>query len=76
MTTATEQRRTHLGLFADKPIPRLYDRIVDVLRVRHDSRRTEAAYLHWIRRYVEFHGHQRPRHLAEADVHRFLTRLV
>lgn len=41
MTTATRRRRTPLGLFADKPVPRLYDRIVEVLRVRHYSLRTE-----------------------------------
>ncbi len=76
MTTATEQHRTPLGLFADKPVPRLYDRIVEVLRVRHYSRRTEEAYLHWIRRYIEFHEHQHPRQLAEGDVNRFLTHLA
>ncbi|MHB1037259.1 MAG: tyrosine-type recombinase/integrase [Pirellulales bacterium] len=43
MTTATEQHRKPLGLFADKPLPRLYDRIVEVLRVRHYSRRTEEV---------------------------------
>ena len=76
MTTSTEQHRTPLGLFADKPVPRLYDRIVEVLRVRHYSRRTEEAYLHWIRRYIEFHEHQHPRQLAEGDVNRFLTHLA
>jgi len=76
MTTATEQHRTPLGLFDDKPVPRLYDRIVEVLRVRHYSRRTEEAYLHWIRRYIEFHEHQHPRQLAEGDVNRFLTHLA
>lgn len=74
--TATEQHRTPLGLFADKPVPRLYDRIVEVLRVRHYSLRTEEAYLHWIRRYIEFHEHQHPRQLAESDVNRFLTNLA
>jgi site-specific recombinase XerD len=64
-----------LGLFADRPAPRLYDRLVEVLRVRHYSRRTEDAYLHWIRRYVEFHEHQHHRQLAEGDVNRFLTHL-
>ena len=76
MTTATEQHRTPLGLFADKPVPRLYDRIVEVLRVRHYSLRTEEAYLHWIRRYIEFHKHEHPRRLAEGDVNRFLTDLA
>jgi integron integrase len=65
-----------LGFFANKPVPRLYDRIVEVLRVRHYSLRTEEAYLHWIRRYIVFHEYQHPRLLAEGDVNRFLTDLA
>lgn len=76
MTTATEQYRTPLGLFSDRPVPRLYDRIIEVLRVRHYSQRTEEAYIHWIRRYIEFHQHRHPRELAEGDVNRFLTHLA
>ncbi len=76
MTTTIQQRRAPLGFFPDKPVPRLYDRIVEVLRVRHYSRRTEDAYVHWIRRYIEFHQHQHPRELAEDDVNRFLTSLA
>ena len=76
MLTTTQQRRLPLGLFADKPAPRLYDRIVEVLRVRHYSRRTEDAYVHWIRRYIQFHQHRHPRQLAEADVNIFLTHLA
>lgn len=44
MTPVTRQRRSPLGLFPDKPAPRLYDCIVEVLRVRHYSRGTEEAY--------------------------------
>jgi Phage integrase, N-terminal SAM-like domain len=62
-------------LVSDKPAPRLYDRIVEVLRVRHYSRRTEEACIHWIRRYIEFHQHRHPRQLAEGDANRFLTHL-
>lgn len=76
MSTATRQRRTPLGLFPDRPIPRLYDRIVEVLRVRHYSRRTAEAYVHWIRRYIEFYNHQDLRQLGEPDVNRFLTHLA
>lgn len=68
--------RAPLGLFPDKPQPRLYNSIVEVLRARHYSRRTEEAYLHWIRRYLEFHKYQHPRRLAESDVNQFLTRLA
>jgi site-specific recombinase XerD len=76
MTTVTRQRRSPLGLFPDKPAPRLYDRIVEVLRVRHYSRRTEEAYVHWIGRYIAFHQYRHPRQLAEGDVNRFLTNLA
>lgn len=62
-----------LGLFLGRPVPRLYDRVVEVLRVRHDSRRTEDAYVRWIRQYIEFQDH---RQLAEGDVNGFLTHLA
>lgn len=76
MTTATEQRRTPLGLFPDRPVPRLYDRIIEVLGVRHYARRTEEAYLHWIGRFVLFHDRRYSRQLGEDDVNRFLRHLA
>lgn len=76
MDAVAQQRRLPVGLFADKPAPRLYDRIVPVLRLRHDSRRTEEACVHGIRRYIEFHQHRHPRQLAEGDGNRFLTHLA
>jgi len=76
MSTATGQRRLPLGWFPDRPVPRLYDRIIEVLRVRHYARRTEEAYLHWIGRFILFHDRRRPRQLGEDDVNRFLTHLA
>lgn len=73
---AVQSRRSPLGLFPDKPAPRLYNRIREVLRVRHYSRRTEEAYLHWIRRYIEFNNQDHPRHLAQGAVNRFLSHLA
>ena len=55
MNNSTANRRSPLRLFPDQPIPRLYDRMVEVLRTRHYSRRTEQAYVHWIRRFILFH---------------------
>ncbi len=69
-------RAEPLGLFAGQPSPRLYDAVVEAFRVRHYSRRTEKAYVHWIRRFIEYHQHRHPRHLAEKDVNRFLTSLA
>ena len=75
MNNSTAHRRSPLGLFPGQPAPRLYDRVVEVLRTRHYSRRTEEAYLHWIRRFLLFHTGAHPRKLAQSDVNRFLTHL-
>ena len=68
MNNSVADRRSPLGLFPGQPAPRLYDRVVEVLRTRHYSRRTEEGYLHWIRRFLLFHAGAHPRKLAESDV--------
>jgi len=44
MNNSPANRRAPLGMFPGKPTPRLYDRVVEALRTRHYSRRTEEAY--------------------------------
>jgi hypothetical protein len=56
--------------------PRLLDRVREALRVRHYSRRTEEAYVAWIRRYIFFHGKRHPGELGGPDVTRFLSALA
>ena len=51
MATAS-QRTKPLGLFSGQAAPRLYDHLVAVLRVRHDSRRTEEAYVNSTGRFI------------------------
>lgn len=46
------------------------------LRERRYSRRTEQAYVHWIRRYILYNDRQHPKDLAEDDVRRFLSALA
>jgi len=53
--------------------PRLLDRVRSTLRVRHYSRRTENAYVGWIRRFIRFHGLRHPRELGSVDVVQFLS---
>lgn len=43
---------------------------------RHLSRRTEAAYAHWVGRYLRFHGVDRSAAATEAGALRFLDHLV
>ena len=58
------------------PKPRLLDRVREALRVRHYSRRTEEAYVAWIRRYIFFHDKRHPSELGGPDVTRFLSALA
>ena len=45
---------------AGPPKPRLLDRVREAVRARQYSRRTEKAYVHWIKRYIFFHGKRHP----------------
>ena len=56
--------------------PKLLDRVRQALRMRHYSRRTEEAYVHWIKRYVIFHRKAHPTSLGAVDVSAFLTWLA
>ncbi len=58
------------------PKPRLLDRVRATLRMRHYSRRTEQAYVAWIRRYIFFHGKRHPADLGPVQVAAFLTSLA
>jgi len=44
--------------------PKLLDQVRQAIRLRHYSRRTEAAYVAWIRRFIVFHRKRHPRELA------------
>jgi integron integrase len=46
------------------------------IRTRHLAFRTEQAYLHWMRRYVKFHGRRHPRDMGALEVEAFLTHLA
>ncbi len=43
---------------------------------RHYSRRTEEAYIAWIRRYILFHGKRHPAEMGGAEITQFLTSLA
>src|SRR3989442_10547799 len=58
------------------PKPRLLDRVRDAIRARHYSRRTEDAYVGWIRRYIFFHGKRHPAEMGAPEVARFLSSLA
>ena len=68
---------SHLG---STPEPerkyRLMERLRRRLRARHYSKRTEAAYCDWVRRFIVFHELKNPRLMGEPEIAEFLTHLA
>jgi integron integrase len=58
------------------PPPKLLDRVRNAIRTRHYSRRTEVAYVNWIRRFIGFHGKAHPATLGAPAIAEFLTWLA
>ena len=56
--------------------PKLLDQVRQAIRLRHYSRRTEAAYVAWIRRFIVFHRKRHPRALGEPEVTAFVSSLA
>ena len=56
--------------------PRLLDRVRAALRARHYRKRTERAYVGWIRRFILFHGKRHPNEMGEPEINAFLTHLA
>jgi integron integrase len=59
-----------------QPEPKLLDRVREGVRVRHYSRRTEEAYVSWIRRFNVFHGKKHPSQMGGDEIGRYLTYLA
>lgn len=56
--------------------PRLLDEVRYALRRMHYSYRTEQTYVHWIKRYIYFHGKKHPRAMGAGEVTAFLNHLA
>lgn len=56
--------------------PKLLDRARAELRKRHYSRRTEEAYIGWIRNFIRHHGIRHPREMGKEEVEGFLSHLA
>ena len=56
--------------------PKLLDRVRAASRLRHLSRRTEKAYVGWIRRFILFHEKRHPIVMGADEVTRFLSSLA
>lgn len=56
--------------------PKLLDQVVARLRVKHYSLRTEKTYVHWIKRYIWFHGKRHPQEMGAHEIEAFLSHLA
>ena len=56
--------------------PKLLDRVRQTIRAKHYSRRTESAYVDWIRRYIVFHRKRHPSDMGASEIAAFLTWLA
>jgi site-specific recombinase XerD len=56
--------------------PRLLEQVREVIRLKHYSIRTEQAYLHWVKRYILFHGKRHPREMGAPELTAFLSHLA
>jgi site-specific recombinase XerD len=55
---------------------RLLDQVREAIRVRRSSYRTEQAYVHWVKRFILFHGKRHPAQMGAAEVTEFLSDLA
>jgi site-specific recombinase XerD len=56
--------------------PKLLDQVRYAIRTRHYSRRTEQAYVHWIRRYIVFHDKKHPSAMGAPEIAKYLSWLA
>lgn len=64
------------GVPSNARAPRLGERGLAAMRLRHLSLRTQEAYLGWMRRFHEFNGRRDPARLGAEQVTAFLNMLA
>lgn len=57
-------------------MPKLLDRVSTLSRLRRHSRRTEAAYIFWTKRFIHFHGLRHPAEMGHEEVTAYLSYLA
>ena len=64
--------------FKSKPEKKikLLDQVRVAIRTRHYSRRTEEAYIYWIRQYILFHNKRHPSEMSEKEIIQFLNHIA
>ena len=55
---------------------KLLDQVRQATRFKHYSARTEQAYVHWIKKFIIFHGKRHPSIMGAEEVRSFLNHLA
>ncbi len=55
---------------------KLIDQVIDVIRKKHYSIRTEEAYVQWIKRFIYFHGKRHPKDMRETEISQYISYLA
>ena len=56
--------------------PKLLDVVRSRIRLKHMSRKTEEAYVYWIKRFILYFDKRHPREMGEKEIEKFLTYLA
>ncbi len=56
--------------------PKLLDQVRQKIRFLHYSRKTEVAYVHWIKRFIFFNNKRHPKDMGEVEISSFLSYLA
>lgn len=77
--SSNDRRACPTVSFQDHPggrPPKLLDHVRHAIRVRHYSRRTEEAYVYWVRRFIVFHRKRHRSEMGALEVSAFLEWLA
>jgi len=55
---------------------RFLDRLRADLRARGYAYHTEKTYLHWVRRFIQYHGRRHPETMGRGEIEAFLNHLA
>lgn len=60
----------------DDSKPKLLDQVRTYMRVHHYSKKTEEAYLNWIKRFILFHNKHHPKDMGAEEIKAFIQDLA
>jgi integron integrase len=65
-----------LILSSNQTKPKLLDEVRINLRSNHYSRKTEEAYIGWIKRFILFHNKRHPNEMGKDEIQKFINHLA